>query len=284
MPSRVSVRQRADRIAAKREMGMYIYTTLGPFKDDIRRGAISSGSELQQRVYQAGFDGIELSLGMLYEPTGQSLLESIDFGNVTFHSDHNEFSLGSQNPYRRRAAVEQLGDEIAACIDKGVRVLTFHPGYHGKRVSRQQAHENVIAALGEVIRAHTVALDSGNVTLSIENMGASEDKLCRTPEELKQVLDAHPALSLTFDIAHCAYNQSDCDEFLDKLGERVRHVHVSGYRAGLPHKKVALDESEVDMRPVIQRLNRDGMIFCIESNALEVACRSKAVLESLRDS
>lgn len=263
---------------------MYIYTTLGPFTDDIRQGAISSGRELQQRVYEAGFDGIELSLGMLYEPTGQNLLESIDFGNVTFHSDHNEFSLGSQNPYRRRAAVEQLGDEVAVCIDKRVPVLTFHPGYQGKRVSRHQAHASAIAALGEVIAAHTVALESGNVTLSIENMGASEDKLCRTPEELEQVLAAHPALSVTFDIAHCAYNQLDTGEFLDKLGERVRHVHVSGYRPGLPHKKVALYESEVDMRPIIQRLNRDGMIFCIESSALEVACRSKAVLESLRDS
>ncbi len=262
---------------------MYIYTTLGPFKDEISQGSISSGRVLEERVHEAGYDGIELSLSLLHHPDGRRLFEEIEFDNVTFHSDHNEFSLGSQNPYRRRAAVDQLRDETALSIENSVSILTFHPGYQGKKVSRDQAHANVIAALEEVMNTHAEALADGNTVLSLENMGASDDKLCRTVDELEQVLAALPQLGLTIDIAHCAYNQLDIDEFLDRLGSRVRHVHVSGYKNGHPHKKVSLPESELEMSPFIRRLKSDDMIFCIESSTLEVADETRAVLESVRD-
>ncbi len=263
---------------------MLVYCTLGAFSGEILQGKINSGRALQERVAEAGYDGIEIGLTVLNYPQGTRLLEGLDYKKVTFHSDFHEFSLGSANAYRRRGAIEQLRDEIVLSAEKGVRVLTFHPGYEGKKLSREQSHANVIACLDEVMKTHGELLQNGTLTLSLENMSNNPEKLCRTEDELERVFEAHPSLGMTCDLAHCALNQFDIGRFLDRIGRWIRHVHVSGYSPGRGHSDVSLAESEVDMRPFIRRLAGEDMVFCIENRDRKLTDESRKVLESVRDS
>ena len=263
---------------------MRIYTTLGPFAEEIRQGEITDGSALQNRVTAAGFDGFEFGLGVLNHPGGRRLLEGLDFTRVTFHSNHFEFSLGSANPYRRKAAIQQLRDEIDLAVANAVSVLTFHPGFEGKRIPREESHRIVIDSLGEVLSTHGGILKGSLTTLALENMDKNLEKLFRTADELEFALTEIPDLGMTCDLAHCALNQFDISKFIDRVGKWIRHIHISGYKAGLPHSKVSLKESEVDFSNFVQRLTSPTMVFVIENGTLPLAHESRMFLESLRNS
>ncbi len=262
---------------------MEIFTTLSPFGKELEAGSIRSGEQLQQRVREAGFDGIELHLRILEYPEGRKLLEGLDYRSVSLHSNHHEFSLGSANRYRRHAAVEQLSDELALAAEKGARMLTFHPGYEGKKISRRQAHDNMITALGTVFSRHSTLIDGMNTELAVENMDDTTTKLCRFEEEVERVLQAYPKLGLTCDLAHCAIGGHDVEGFVQRFESRIRHLHVSGFKPNTSHSAVSLPQSELDLRPVINRLAKRDLIFCIENKTLELTMESRDFLVALRD-
>ncbi len=91
---------------------MRIFTTLAPFADGLLSGSVASGSDLMRRVLDAGYDGIEVHLGILAHPLGSRLMDGLDHQRVTFHSNHHEFSLASANRYRRKAALLQFGKRM----------------------------------------------------------------------------------------------------------------------------------------------------------------------------
>ncbi len=261
---------------------MRILATLGPFLDDILSGSIGSGSELMRRIYDAGFDGVEIHLSVLDHPHGRRLLEGLEYRNVTFHSNHHEFSLGSANRYRRRAAVQQLKDELTLAADRGVPVLTFHPGFEGKKLTRSQSHTNLCESLSELLRSYSSLLDSGKTILALENMDDTASKLCRRQEEIEAVLGAFPPLGMTCDLAHCALGGLDIEQFIAQLSSRICHVHVSGYQPGVSHGKVSLPRSELDLEPFIRRIARSDLTFVIENKTLAIAEESRGLLQAVR--
>lgn len=265
-----------------------IFTTMGQYARDAMTGRITSGAQLSQRVYEDGYDGIELHMAMLDMPKAAPLLEGLDPAGLTFHSNQFEFSLGSVNRYRRRAAIEQLRDELDYAAMKGARVLTFHPGFEAKKSTRAQSHDWVIASLAEVIESHGEMLRSGQVVLGLENMDSSPEKLCRDEAEIARVLDAHPELSLTCDLAHCAIGRLDIDRFVDRFRDRIRHVHVSGYIPGKSHGKVSLAQSRLNLSPYIRKIataadGKRDIAFCIENKTPALSRASRKVLQAVRD-
>ncbi|CAJ35664.1 sugar phosphate isomerase/epimerase family protein [Methanocella arvoryzae] len=149
--------------------------------------------------------------------------------DLYLHSPTIDLNPASMNPGIREETLRQLREtaDLAAAI--GASCLTTHPGIVHKDKVRNVGVEFAKQVLGE---AADYARSAG-VTLSIENMPASKQYLCNTPEELSD-FRAHCGCGVTIDVGHailCAEPQ----EFLrmpeisylhvnDNMGERDQHL------------------------------------------------------------
>lgn len=258
---------------------MRIFANLSPFVPQLLCGAIASGKDLMREADRRGFDGIEVGLAWLTRPGFERLLDGLDFERVSFHSNYFEFNPGASNPYVRDAAVRQLCDEIALASSRGALVLTFHPGMQGKRASREESLEHVVASIGRVIEQSAGALASGRPLLCMENMDAKPDKLCGAEEEIAFVLERLPEIGLTFDVAHAGLRGLAIERFASRLGSRIRHAHASGALSGKAHGEVSLEESSVDFSAFFRSYGASDRIVAIENRSHELAAASKGALE-----
>ncbi len=260
---------------------MRVYTNLAPFAEELERLAVRTGRELLRRIDDLGFDGVEVHLSLLEQPQGKLLFEGLEYSQVSFHSNHLDFNLAANNRRVREAAVRQLVEEIHLAREHGVRILTFHPGSVGKRLSREQSHEEAIRGLERVF--DQTGLNAGSEPiLCLENMDSEPTKLCRTEDEISLMLQRLPALSLTCDLAHLGMNHLDGTEFVRRFADRIRHFHASGVQAGRKHSAVPLPESVVDVAPALTQCRCQGAIVCIENRTLELALASLRHLRSIK--
>ena len=247
-------------------MSARIYAGLGPFRDTIigdgswrrERGAAAS---LVDAVRRAGFDGLEINpfgLDVARRAGIEMRIEDLAPVELSLHSNFVDFSLASPNPYVRRAAVEQLHDELALAEKHGIRVITFHPGVV-RKVDRSTAMELFWESLS------FVANHGRPVQLCLENMDHKDEKLCNRQDEISATLERFPSLRLTVDLAHLGLRGEDIGSFLDQFEHSVSHVHVSGVTPGTPHSKVSLAASSIDLRPHIERLADRDLAIVIEN-------------------
>lgn len=258
-------------------MSPRVFAGLGPFRDDLLEGRIGSGSELAASATDAGLDGLEINpFGLdVARAAGLSIeLSDLRGIGVSLHSNFLDFNLASPNRYVRRAAVDQLRDELALAACHGIGVLTFHPG-RVRKVDRSTAMELFWQALSEVA-------DHGYpVQLCLENMDDKDDKLCNRDEEIAATLSRFPSLRLTVDLAHLGLRKADIGAFLDRFEHVVSHVHVSGVIPGTPHSAVSLLDSSIDLRPHIQRLANRDLVFVIENGSRHAMDESLTVVKDL---
>ncbi len=258
---------------------MRIFANLSPFVPQLLSGIIPGGKELMLEVDRHGFDGIELNLAWLTRPGFRQLLDGLDFDRVSFHSNYFEFSPGASNPYIRDAAVRQLRDEIALASERGALVLTFHAGMQGKRLSREESLENVVASIRRVFEQSAGTLASGRPLLCMENMDAKPDKLCGIEDEIAFVLERLPHLGLTFDVAHAGLRGLDIEGFASRFRDRIRHAHASGALGGKAHGEVSLEESSVDFSAFFRGYGASDRIVAVENRSLELALASRRALQ-----
>ena len=254
-----------------------ICTNLSPFGEDLRSGALSSGFDLMERVDKAGFDGLEVNLQILQHPSARKLLDGLDYSRVSFHSNYLEFTLAASNRYVREGCIRQLTDEIALAGERGVRLLTFHPGGKGKGITREQSLDNLRASL-EALRPKA---EEAHVTLCLENMDDSPDRLCSAAEEIRRTLARLPWVPLTCDFAHLALTGADIGAFLDEFAPRIAHAHVSGALPGTSHGNVSLPMSAVDLRPHLARMAGREIRLVIENKSLPLALESRDELRRI---
>jgi D-psicose/D-tagatose/L-ribulose 3-epimerase len=80
-----------------------------------------------------------------------------------------------------------------------------------------------------------VALDTQNVTLSLEPVNRSETFFIRTAAEAKLFCEAvgHPRIGITIDTFHANIEEKNTAEAMHSLGQHLKHVHASENDRGL---------------------------------------------------
>lgn len=262
---------------------MRVYTNLSPFREDIERSDLRTGRDLMTRIDALGFDGVELNLSILERPGGRQLLDGLDHSRVSFHSNHFDFNLAANNRHVREAGVRQLIEELCLARDLGIRFVTCHPGSVGKRLSRDQSHEEAARCLERVLGEYARGAGGTGPFLCLENMDDDPVKLCRTEEEISLLLHRLPGLSLTCDLAHLGMNGLDPAVFVRRFAERIRHFHASGVRKGTPHSGVSLEESALDVRPALTQDGCPDAVVCLENRTLDLALHSLRLLRSIKN-
>jgi sugar phosphate isomerase/epimerase len=133
-----------------------------------------------------------------------------------------------------RQAIEDVIETVQACSEAGVDVLNTICGplpapretapeewWMPGQALHQCAWDNVIPALEAVCEA----ADKVHVDLAIEPIAGSLVHDLYSFQELFSRFD-HPRLGVTFDPSHFLLHRNDIPYALDRLGDRIRHVHM----------------------------------------------------------
>lgn len=244
---------------------MRLFMTVAPIAEAVLRGEVRDGKILSDTVRRHGVSGIEIHLGVASRFRLADFVPDHMRKNVSFHSDHREFNLASANRYIREAAILQLTDEIRLADDLGATHLTFHPG----RDSGHQTREQAMTVFWNSLRLVLDRIATSQTTLCVENMDNTPGKLCRTMDEVGATLDRFPTLSLTCDFAHLALNGIDTNAFVDRLEQRIKHIHASGVVDEKRHSATSLKESRVDLAPILRRFADRDIAVVIENKSSE---------------
>ncbi|MCD6121508.1 MAG: sugar phosphate isomerase/epimerase [Spirochaetales bacterium] len=262
---------------------MKIYSSLGPFKEQVFGGSIRSFAQIADKLKIAGLDGIEIN-SIIFEKNYQNLLpfnfnfRGIDYSMVTLHSNYQDCNLGSANSFTRNAGIEQVVDEYEFAENNGVRIVTIHPG-RVKGIPREAAMGLLWNSLSDIYKR----IEQSETKLCIENMDNKQEKLCNRLSEIEKTLSKFPDLGLTVDFAHLGLNNENIGMFVEKFKSRICHIHISGVKKGYRHGDVSLSRSEIDFMPFLTSFVRKNITAVIENNRWDDVIESKKVLEGLEN-
>jgi len=127
------------------------------------------------------------------------------------------------------------------------RTITIHPIL----APRSNTPEKIELKLREIGVLAALAEDYG-AAISCEN--TSED-----PEDMQEVLDAHPGVLLTVDIGHSELlsDENKSLGFIEAFPERIGHIHIHDNVGGNTYHEdlhLPLGEGRIDFAPIIRAL------------------------------
>lgn len=261
---------------------MRIYTNFSPLLSLIERGEIHAGSEIVPVLQSAGIDGLELNARILdlkqyLLPEFSFCIDQLNGLPLSLHSDYVDFNPASVNPYTRKAALDQLRDEIELCERYSIPILTIHPGW-AKKIGRRLALDHFWRFLSEIFDSHHCP----GTMLCLENMDHRREKLCNNAEEIALTLERFPQLMLTVDFAHLGLTGTDIPTFLDRFEKSIAHLHLSGVIAGKRHGEISLPASELDFKSHLERYRDTEIAAVIENQSWELMLSSKKILDNFR--
>ena len=221
-------------------------------------------------IFSEAEHSIEYHLGMFEE-----ILQTYDL-SYTLHSPICDINIASLSDKMREASVREISSNAIAANKLGIEKMVVHPGLASMAVdgTAEVATERSKWAMTFLER---VSKEYG-VTIAIENMPSMKFFLGQTADDLARIVDGTD-LSICLDIGH-ANTTGQLDEIIDKLGDRIAHVHIHDNH-GETDEHLTLGEGNIDFEDVLAKLNGYDGDFIIESRSLESAIESQKVLDGL---
>lgn len=200
--------------------------------------------EIFSSVEEAGLSGIEFWVETPHFWLRDLPMADIDaavrehpaLSPISVHAPVLDLNPCSINPRVARASQLYAVEAVALAEAIGAAVVTVHPG---RRTARRtpsaydyEHFEGYLSQLGEAARGK-------RVRLAIENMEPRINSLLCSPDAVREVLDEHPWLWFTLDVAH-AMNPSPEGVFryIETCGDRCANVHLSAAMDGRMHLQV----------------------------------------------
>lgn len=255
------------------------------------------------KAHELGFTGVCL-FGMRGARHSQGVLAGFFWGELSeaerdelrtalepftginaIHAPFQDLPLASTNPYVEKEALRQQLESIEAAGALGLDIVTVHAAR-----PRNVPLEDVLPRLVATLRQMGDAAQAVGARIGLENVAYPSD-----PDEHVELLDAvdHPAVGATLDVGHISFwmkregiNELHGDEgaaqyndwlarHIDRLGERIIHLHVHDVR--LPdirdHRAVGRGIIDFDrVRRNLEALNFTGALeFELEEPDIEQA-------------
>lgn len=209
-------------------------------------------------------DGFEFMGIMVKEPVEYYLEKKEIFKNsglkFCLHADLHDTNLASVNQGIRKESVKQVKDAIILAKQLNAKICTIHPGKFKNTLNISEAYMLLDLSLCELL----AYAEQNSVLLCLENMEPNPKELCVTLTQVQKVLERHPKLGLTLDLAHVAMvveSEEDFYNFYEVLKPRITHFHISGIKPRMSHVEVSLKESDVDFTTILKKIKDfDGII------------------------
>lgn len=179
-----------------------------------------------------------------------------------------DVSLAHPDPNMRKTAVKQLVRAMDAASVLDPTSMTLHIDCHEKDLSRpgvKKWRKRVDAGLQRLLDAGTKA-----ETLCVETLDY--------PFEIIEDTVLSHGLSVCLDLGHLALYGRDIEKAFDRMGSRVRVVHLHGVRDGRDH--LSLDQMDKALlERVVARLKGFSGSLCLETFSYEKLKRSLETFE-----
>ncbi|MFA5332142.1 MAG: sugar phosphate isomerase/epimerase family protein [Methanoregula sp.] len=174
---------------------------------------------------------LDEALGFLREKTGRieimsegrhdlflyrEACESVD-ARYSVHAPISDLNLASTNDRIRHAAIAVIDDLCGICDEIRAGTLVVHPGYFPWPFMKADAEKNFIASLD----ALSAVQNEHEVTIGIENMGAWECLVFRSPELVPAIRNR--GLGFVLDFGHANINGNPAAFVIDG---KPCHVHL----------------------------------------------------------
>lgn len=220
-----------------------------------------------RKIADVGFDTAEIWVEHVdrdgdakeWERVAQALAETGLAASV--HGPILDLNVTSTNEGIRKESLRQQVRALRLARRIGAEIYVLHPGrlttkwddVDEQRRLQRRALEQLLEEAAEL-----------ELRVGLENMDVSNQlHTVKTAEQLAETLTDLPDeyLGVTLDIAHLG-NQDDCIRFIQALGPRVRHTHISDVTAdGEVH--VPLGTGVLNLRQIVDELrvqNFDGIL------------------------
>jgi protein FrlC len=193
--------------------------------------------EVIQRLARIGYDGIEIGaaaphaypayVGPERRKEIRSLLEANGIevsAMLPAPGGGPGFNVASPSQEERRAAIEQYKEVAQLCADLGGNTLLYVAGWVIYGTEWKQAFDWSREALVEIGRA---AADLG-MTVAVEQNPADGNLIESLDDgvELMRSVDA-PNVKLMFDTIHAMYRNEVPTDYVYRMGNDLRYVHLS---------------------------------------------------------
>jgi len=216
-----------------------------------------------------GFDACELHAPFRGQRLCPGDIDAVPQAGMicSVHANYLDNNLSSRDGSLRQTSIWQIKADILFSEAIKAGLVIVHPGCRDGG-HEEEAYEALSQSLQELLpfaREH-------RVTVALENMDGSGNKLCSGQRDVGKVLARHPDLKLTIDFAHIGMTHQDILPFLNDFADRIGHFHISGFAGEKPHPEVSLLESQIDFRPYLHQIRGwDRMI------TLEISDRCKSI-------
>lgn len=217
---------------------------------------------------EAGFDGVELSLG---EPgAGPLSLETtereagairetaarigVELPSVMGGAAVRTTPVLHPDAAVRAGAVDNLGRALERAKWLGAAAVLLHPG----QLKPETRYDHAWGWTRETLKAVAPYAERHGVSVAIENVW---NKFILSPLEMKQMIDevGHPLIGTYFDVGNCIlYGYPE--HWVTILGSRIKKVHVKDFKRSIATGKgfCQLLDGDADYPAVMAELRRAG--------------------------
>jgi sugar phosphate isomerase/epimerase len=231
------------------------------------------------RIAEEGFDFLDLTL----EPPAAWLPDGLEVGRlcgdlglkIVGHTAYY-LPIASTFPELRKTARDLFRRALDTFADAGVEFVNVHPD---QRVPLQ-AIEQVRGANVEAIENLTSDARERGIKIMVENL----DRLFAEVHDIEAILDEVPEAGFHLDVGHANLRlglgeKNRTGAFLDALGDRLCHVHVSDNPGGPEDRHLPLGAGNIDWKSAIRALKGAGYDGTV---TLEIFSREREHLRTSR--
>ena len=225
-------------------------------------------SVMLERIEEAGFDGVELSLErLMYKPRILGIYrEYLSWSKLDVTCIDAISNLASPDPVKHREAVDTLRTGIEAAAELRCPLVLSAGSTLERGACPKESRKRIIEGLCACVDQAKAA----GVTLAIEDFGVVPKLQCAAADCL-EVLDGVPGLKFVFDTGNFYLAGEDPRDNFDRLAPRTTHVHLKDWaRTDTPEfadvSCARLDSGLVPNEDLIHRFVAAGIDhFSIES-------------------
>lgn len=157
----------------------------------------------------------------------------------------------------RKASLEEMLNSLDVAAELGVSKAVLHPSYISGLGSfvKDMIQKYASESLERIVEK---AGEKG-ICLCLENLFPKYDLLFE-PNEFIPVFEQFPELRLTLDTGHAHLDSTDGKrviEFIEKLGNRLAHVHISD-NSGKKDEHLPIGKGTVNFPEIIRSLKKTG--------------------------
>ncbi len=193
--------------------------------------------EVIRRLARLGYDGIEIGAAAphaypdyLTAERRRDIKQLLDDNNLAVSSmlpapgGGAGFNVASANPAERAAAIDMYKRVADLCAEWNSPTLLYVAGWQVFGTSRAQAWAWSRSALEEVAD-HAAG---HNVTVCVEPTSADSNLIDSCDDTITLIEEAgRPNVAAMFDTFHTHYRNEVPTDYVYRLGDRLKHIHLS---------------------------------------------------------